>query len=335
LTPEGGGAIIRAMKMDSDLEDGAATLELPFAEPYDWGALVGFLKARAIAGVEVVMPQAYARAIALGEVPGLLIVSPSPRAGRLSVTVRFSGRGDPPAIIDRVGRVFDLAADPEAIGRRLGRDPALAPLVAARPGLRVPGAWDGFELAVRAILGQQITVAQATVLAARIVRTWGEPLPPALAGRVPGLTHVFPSAERLAGADLSGLPMPRARSAAIAGLAAAVLADPAILEPGGDLAAAILRLKALPGVGDWTAHYIAMRQLRQPDAFPRGDIGLLRAMAGLDGVRPTAAALQARAEAWRPWRAYAALHLWTGGPLAMPAAAAAPTGREPDDRHAA
>ncbi len=286
-------------------------LELPYRPPYDWAGLVGFLGARAIAGVEAVSPTTYARAIALGGDVGLLAVSPSPLGDRLSVAVRFPGLAALPAIIARVRRVFDLAADPEAIAAHLGADPDLGPRIAARPGLRVPGAWDGFELAARAILGQQITVAAATLLAARIVRDFGEPLPAPLAGLVPGVTHVFPSPERLAAADLSVLPMPRARSAALSSLAAAAAADPRLFEPRGDLASAIARLKALAGIGEWTAQYIAMRQLREPDAFPTGDIGLMRAMAGPDGQRPTAAALQARAEAWRPWRAYAALHLWT------------------------
>ena len=184
--------------------------------------------------------------------------------------------------------------------------------MAARPGLRAPGAWDGFELAVRAVLGQQISVAAATALAGRIAREHGQPLPEALREAAPGLSHVFPAARRLARADLSGLPMPRARSAALETLARAAAEDPALFEPRGDLDSAVRRLKALPGIGEWTAQYIAMRQLREPDAFPGGDVGLLRAMAGPDGRRPSPAALLARAEAWRPWRAYAALHLWTG-----------------------
>jgi AraC family transcriptional regulator of adaptative response / DNA-3-methyladenine glycosylase II len=234
--------------------------------------------------------------------------------------------------------VFDLTADPAAIGAHLARDPALAPHVAARPGLRVPGAWDGFELAVRAILGQQITVAAATSLAARIAREWGEPLPAAVAGVVPGLTHTFPSADRLAGADLSVLPMPKARSGYLQALARAAAADPGLLEPRGDLAEAIGKLRSLPGVGEWTAQYIAMRQMREPDAFPPGDIGLMRAMAAPGAERPTSAELQARAEAWRPWRAYAALHLWSSETMAEPAAEAPalkPRPRSAHDRRAA
>jgi len=319
-------------------EDGVR-LDLAYRSPYDWEGLVGFLKLRAIEGVEVVSAGVYARTIAVGEDRGVLTVEPGAKPDRLTATIRFPKLAALPGIIARIRRVFDLTADPQAIAAHLCSDPALAPRVAARPGLRVPGAWDGFELAVRAILGQQITVTAATLLAARIVRDWGEPLPPAMAGVVPGLTHVFPSAERLAAADLSTLPMPRARSTALETLAKAVAADLAIFDPRGDLPQAIARLKSLAGIGEWTAQYIAMRQLREPDAFPSGDIGLMRAMADAEGRRPSAAALQARAEAWRPWRAYAALHLWTGENIAdplAPAAGGAPTVKDsPNDRQAA
>jgi AraC family transcriptional regulator of adaptative response / DNA-3-methyladenine glycosylase II len=329
-------ATLRRLNGEAAAGAGGVRLDLAYRAPYDWEALIGFLKMRAIQGVEAVSDGRYARTIALGAEKGVVTVAPSAEPGRLAVVVRFPRLAALPTIIARIRRVFDLAADPAAIAAHLSADPALAPRLAARPGLRVPGAWDGFELAVRAILGQQISVAAATVLAARIVRQWGESLPAPLEGAVPGLTHVFPGPERLAAADLTDLPMPRARSAALSALARAVAADPTIFDPGADLPQAVGRLKALPGVGEWTAQYIAMRQLREPDAFPTGDIGLLRAMAGADGKRPTAAALQARAEAWRPWRAYAALHLWSGPALADPLAAPGPamTIAAPEDSHA-
>jgi AraC family transcriptional regulator of adaptative response / DNA-3-methyladenine glycosylase II len=193
----------------------------------------------------------------------------------------------------------------------LSEDPALAALVAARPGLRVPGAWDGFELAIRAILGQQISVTAATALAGKITAAYGEALAPELCRRTPGLTHVFPESSVLAQADLASIGVPRKRAAAPSSLAAAVLADPSILGPQSSLDDAIARLKTLPGIGEWTAQYIAMRALREPDAFPHGDIGLMRTLADETGQRPSAAEMLARAENWRPWRAYAALHLWT------------------------
>ncbi|HLK24140.1 MAG TPA: AlkA N-terminal domain-containing protein [Caulobacteraceae bacterium] len=287
---------------------GAVTLKLAYRAPYDWDAMLGFLAPRAIPGVETLDRGAYARTIRIGSGTGAISVRPA-AGDRLAVTVAFPTLTALPAIIARVRRVFDLAADPAAIGAHLAEDPALEPLVAARPGLRVPGAWDGFEMAVRAVLGQQITVAAAIGLAGRLAREHGDRLEAALPG-FPGLTHVFPSPEQLARADLASLPMPRARSKALEALAKAAADDPTLFSPRGELAQSIARLRALPGIGEWTAQYIAMRQLREPDAFPAADIGLLRALADEAGVRPTPAAVLARSERWRPWRAYAAQHLW-------------------------
>ena len=287
---------------------GAVTLRLPYKPPYDWDAILAFLGPRAIPGVEMVEGGVYARAIAIGGAKGAFIARPA-EGNRLAVTVRFPKLEALPAIIARIRRLFDLAADPLAIGEHLSKDAHLAPLVAARPGLRVPGAWDGFEVGVRAILGQQITVAAAIRIAGQIAAQYGEPLDEPVPG-FPCLTRVFPSAEALAAADLSGLPMPLARSSSLSGLAAAVAENPRLFGPRASLEEAIATLRRLPGIGEWTAQYIAMRELREPDAFPAADIGLMRAMADEAGVRPSAQALTARAEAWRPWRAYAAIHLW-------------------------
>jgi len=293
---------------------GVVSLRLAYRPPYDWEAMLAFLAARAIPGVEVVADGRYARTIGLREGQGVLTVEAAAR-DRVSVTLRFPDLRALPTIIARVRRVFDLAADPVAIGAHLRVDPRLAPLVVARPGLRVPGAWDGFELAVRAILGQQITVPAASGLAGKLVRAYGEPMPDA-GGVAEGLTHLFPTPDRLAGADLSALGMPRPRAAALSSLARAVAADPMIFGPRRSLEEALDRLRALDGVGEWTAQYIAMRQLREPDAFPAADIGLLRAMAAANGRRPTSAQLLVHAERWRPWRAYAALHLWASAKAA-------------------
>jgi AraC family transcriptional regulator of adaptative response / DNA-3-methyladenine glycosylase II len=182
-------------------------------------------------------------------------------------------------------------------------------LVAIRPGLRVPGAWDGFELAVRALLGQHITVKAAVRLATTLVEEYGEPLSvpnPAIAG----LTHVFPCAERLASADLTRLEMPIKRIQALKTLAAAVTSDPQLFGPGAEPMACTKRLRAMAGIGEWTAQYIAMRELREPDAFPADDIALKRALAEREGRWLTSREVIARAERWRPWRAYAAQHLW-------------------------
>ncbi|MDO8408956.1 MAG: 3-methyladenine DNA glycosylase 2, partial [Phenylobacterium sp.] len=190
-----------------------------------------------------------------------------------------------------------------------------------------PGAWDGFELAVRAVLGQQITVVGARSIAGRLAAEHGEALPERLAS--PGLTHLFPTPEALARIDPASLPMPQARARALVALAAAAAADPQLFAPRGNLEDAVARLKALPGIGEWTAQYIALRQMREPDAFPHGDIGLMRALTGPDGVRPTAQQLAARAESWRPWRAYAALHLWASEGMAP----ARPTPIRKEPRH--
>ena len=243
---------------------------------------------------------------------GAVVVAPG-RGAFLSVTAHFPNAVPRESLAARVQRLFDLNADPAVIGAHLARDRRLAPLVAARPGLRVPGAWDGFELGVRAILGQQITVAAARGLAAKLAATLGEQLTHPQANAL-GLTHVFPEAARVAAADLSALGMPRARIAWLQALARAHEANPTLFDAAVDgprtLDDVIRRLRALKGIGEWTAHYIAMRQMREPDAFPVGDVALMRALANAKGVRPTARQMLARAERWRPWRAYAALHLW-------------------------
>ena len=282
-------------------------LLLPYRPPYDWASMIAFLAARAIPGVEVVAGDTYRRVIDIGGATGAIEVADAAQDSGLRVTVCFPRLEALPTIIARVRRVFDLGADPAVIVAELGRDAALAPLVAARPGLRVPGAWDGFEIAVRAILGQQITVTAARGLAARLVAAFGE----SVAGGVgaEGLTHAFPRPDRLDTDGVAALGMPRARAAAVVGLAAATLADPRLFDARRDLDEAISSLRALPGIGEWTAQYIAMRALRESDAFLAGDVALQRILAE-NGRRPTAKDLLARAESWRPWRAYAVLHLW-------------------------
>ena len=296
-------------------EAGTLSVRLAYRPPYDWDAMLSFLGHRAIPGVELVSQNSYKRSIAFGEKSGVVTVVPADK-NRVDVTVRFPDMAALPQIIARVRRVFDLAADPDAIGAHLSLDPILAPLVAARPGLRVPGAWDGFELAVRAIFGQQITVLAATKLLGRLVQQYGAPLPAAMR-EGEGLSHLFPSPARIAGAEIATLGMPAARAMAVSSLAQAISADPAIFGRGTSLEEAIAKLRSLPGIGEWTAQYIAMRELREPDAFPAADIGLLRAMTGADGRRPSPAQLVSRAERWRPWRAYAALHLWAAGTRPM------------------
>ena len=320
------GELRRSRKADVPAADGL-TVRLPYKPPYDWAAMIGFLAARAIPGVERVEPLRYARTLTVDGDQGLVIVTPR-KDDALAVEIRFPRLSALPAVIARVRRVFDLSADPALIGAHLSQDPALAPLVAARPGLRAPGAWDGFELAVRAILGQQITVTAARNLAAKLVSTYGSACAEPRAVEL-GLDRVFPTPERLVGQDIAALGMPGARGAALEGLARRVVADPTIFTPRADLASAISVLKSLPGIGEWTAQYIALRELREPDAFPQADIGLMRAMADGEGQRPTPDQLLDRSQAWRPWRAYAAQHLWTADP------GLAPKRSKTDDRRAA
>lgn len=285
--------------------DGELSLLLRYQPPYEWQAMLEFLRTRAITGMESVSEGRYSRSISLDGVQGTLSIEPT-SGNALRAGIRVAKLSIVPSIIARLRRVFDLAADPLAIARHLSKDPVLAPLVEKRPGLRVPGAWDGFELAIRAVLGQQITVTAAVRLASRLVKAYGEPL----AVPVSELSCIFPRPEVLARADLTTLGMPKSRARTLSAVAAACLENPEIFANSCGLEEAVQRLRAIPGVGEWTAQYIALRQLREPDAFPASDIGVLRALANEQGLRPKADEVLARAERWRPWRAYAAQHLW-------------------------
>jgi AraC family transcriptional regulator of adaptative response / DNA-3-methyladenine glycosylase II len=283
------------------------SLLLPYRPPYDWAAMLRFLEARAISGLEMVTNDSYSRIIEMGNVMGSIHVAHEPRHSALRVIVRFPRLNALSAIIARIRRMFDLSAEPGAIAAALSSDAMLAPLVLARPGLRVPGGWDGFEIAVRAVLGQQITVRAATRLASRIVSTIGTPVEDGIDSL--GLTHAFPRPEHFKAEILAGLGMPRARAATIAGVAAAAIHDTRLFDPRRDLDEAIARLRDLPGIGEWTAQYIALRALGESDAFLAGDVALQRQFAR-GGKRPAMSELLLHAERWLPWRAYAMLHLW-------------------------
>ncbi len=286
-------------------DNGTIRLRLPYTPPYDWPAILAFLGQRTIPGVETVTADSYRRTIAIGDAVGTIAVSIDRQKHRLLAMITLSRVRALASVVTRLRRLFDLDADTTAIETHLGGDPRLASTVAARPGLRVPGAWDSFEIAVRAILGQQVSVAGARTLAARLTEKFGRAIPePA-----DGLSRLFPVPAALADADVTVIGIPRARAKAIGALARAVVDDPDLLQPFGTLEDTEARLCALPGIGPWTAQYIAMRALSAPDAFPTGDIGLLRALE-TDGTRPTAAELSTMAEPWRPWRSYAVLHLW-------------------------
>jgi AraC family transcriptional regulator, regulatory protein of adaptative response / DNA-3-methyladenine glycosylase II len=289
------------------------SLKLPFSPPYDWATLVQFLAGRAMPGIESVTINSYQRTIALEQCHGVIEVRPVRGKNYLIANIQFPKVTALALIVERLRRIFDLSANTAMISEHLASDPYLASVVTARPGLRVPGAWDGFELAVRAILGQQISVAAATTLASRLVATYGEPLVASdTSWAAPELRFVFPRPELLIGEDLTKLGITQARSRAITSLAAAMTENPHTLTGFQTLEDAVKQLCKLPGIGEWTAHYIAMRSLREPDAFPASDLALLRAMEKREQPM-TKAKLSKLAEAWRPWRAYAAMYLWSAG----------------------
>lgn len=279
-------------------------LQLVYRPPFEWREMLAFLGARAMRGVECIDGDAYLRTVRLGTHTGWIRVAHVPGRRALVVEVVHSLTPVLPALLGRLRHLFDLSARPDVIAAHLSRDPRLAESLERRPGLRVPGAFDGFELAVRAILGQQITVKAATTIAGRYVAALGEPV------RTPhaGLDRLAPTPDRVAHArveDLAALGIVRARAESIRALAREMAAGRLTLEPGAQPDEVIARLTALPGLGPWTAQYIAMRALRWPDAFPKEDIAARKALGGV-----SAGAADAASQAWRPWRSYALLHLW-------------------------
>jgi AraC family transcriptional regulator of adaptative response / DNA-3-methyladenine glycosylase II len=279
-------------------------LSLSYRPPLAWYPLLRFLWARATAGVESVAGPAYFRTAAVGNHRGWLKVTPSAERNVLAVELATSLVPALPEVLARLKNLFDLNAQPDIIASHLALDARLASVGSLCPGLRVPGAFDGFELAVRAILGQRVSVRAATTLAGRLAASFGEPIETPW----PGLNQLSPRCERLAAArekELTALGISAPRAACIKALAQAVTARRIDLAPGPDPEGTAAALEELPGIGDWTAQYIAMRALRWPDAFPAGDLGLLKA-SGIASARR----LRDAAEAWRPWRAYAAMYLW-------------------------
>jgi AraC family transcriptional regulator of adaptative response / DNA-3-methyladenine glycosylase II len=285
-------------------EHDSLRLTLAYRPPFAWSQLLSFLAKRAAPGVECVMHDAYVRTVALGAARGWVRVGPIPDRNALAVDLSISLMPVLPELLSRLRHAFDLSARPDVIASHLSGDTRLARSIRRFPGLRVAGAFDGFELAIRAILGQRVSVAAATTLASRLAHSCGEPV----ATPFPCLNRLSPAAERLERVDLSEftrLGIPVARGRVVRELASAVSRKFIRLEPGVEPERTIAQLVELPGLGDWTAQYIAMRALRWPDAFPAGDLGLLRALG-----MASSTALRKTAEAWRPWRAYAAMHLW-------------------------
>jgi AraC family transcriptional regulator, regulatory protein of adaptative response / DNA-3-methyladenine glycosylase II len=274
---------------------------LRYRPPYDWEGMLRFLQFRATPGVEEVEGGVYRRSISFRGAAGCFEVSHDEENHSLNVRVQFA---DPKAlyfIIERVRAMFDLNADWIAIARTLNADPELAAKIRVQPGLRVPGCWNGFELCVRAILGQQVTVQGATTLAGRLVKKFGQET--AIGN---GLTHIFPDPEILAEADVASIGLPRARGRTIREFARIVRDRQIHFESVLNSEALLDQLRGVAGFGRWTAQYIAMRALGDPDAFPSGDLGLMRKL----GLK-TARELELRAEVWRPWRAYGAMYIWS------------------------
>jgi AraC family transcriptional regulator of adaptative response / DNA-3-methyladenine glycosylase II len=291
---------------------GTIALRLPYRAPIELGALLAFFGSRAIAGLEEATPEgAYRRTLLLPHGPAIAELAAGD--GCVRCELRLADVRDLGVAVARCRRLLDLDADAVAIAGVLGQDPLLAPLVARRPGLRVPGCVDGTEIAVRAILGQQISVVAARTHAARIVLRHGEPLP------VPdgSLTHVFPTAAALAEADDDVLAMPQRRRDTLRGVCAALRDGRVRLDAGADREQVRRDLLALPGIGPWTVEYIAMRALGDPDAYPASDLGVLHALRAL-GVEADVRESEHRSQAWRPFRAYSLMHLW--GSLERPAA---------------
>ncbi len=282
-------------------------LHISYRPPYDWGAMLAYLRARAIDGMEFVEHGVYRRTVSHEGGHGHVAVAHAPGRQALIATIQFPSVRALHAIVTRVRHLFDVGADVNTISAHLSKDKTLAPLIAALPGLRTPGCWDGFELAVRAVLGQQISIEAARQLGSKLVLLCGDPVDNAPDLRV---AHAFPSARCVATADLSRIGMPESRRATLKALAQAAVASPRLFEPLGSIEDSIAQLRTIRGIGPWTAQYIALRALRDPDAFPATDIGILRGAASLAGVIPTVPQLIQRAEAWRPWRAYAAQYLW-------------------------
>lgn len=284
----------------------ALTLRLGFRPPYDFPAILAFLRGRALPGVEAVDEHSYSRVFGPADAPGWLRLSAWPGdVHALQLQLHCPQPAQMLGVVTKLRRMFDLDANPQSIGEALKQSTVLRPMLRKRPGLRLPGGWDGFEIAVRAILGQQVSVAAARTLATRIVQRFGTPV----TSPVAGLERLFPGPEALVDVDLREVGLTTARAATVRGVAQALLDGRIDFRSEQPLDEFVERWVELSGIGEWTAHYMAMRALSHPDAFPAADLILRRAAAG-DGPELSTKALTSLAEAWRPWRAYAVMHLW-------------------------
>jgi AraC family transcriptional regulator of adaptative response / DNA-3-methyladenine glycosylase II len=279
------------------------SFQLPYREPFAASTLLSFLGPRAVPGIEEVRDGTYVRSVReLGEGA---VIAMKPRRDHIEVQIAADRSHDVDRLRERVRRVLDLEVDPGAIDAAISRDPKLAPLIARSPGIRVPGTFDGFELVVRAIFGQQVSVAGARTSLGRLVTTAGTPL----ARPNGGITHLFPTAEQLVELPPEVFGMPRARAQTIRRVADLVARDELDLSGDSSSEEVLGRLGDVPGIGAWTLGYVAMRALHDPDAFMAGDLGVRKGFEAL-GLASTPKAILERAERWRPWRAYAVMHLW-------------------------
>jgi AraC family transcriptional regulator, regulatory protein of adaptative response / DNA-3-methyladenine glycosylase II len=294
---------------DASGDSTTSILQLSYRPPYDWNGVLAFLSARALVGIEWVTPDSYARTVSFGDDRGWIRVTHVQKKRALMLEFTHTLTPALPRLLSRVRALFDLNARPDMISKHLARDARLAAAVKSNPGLRVPGAFNGFEMGLRAILGQQVTVKAATTIACRFVQAFGDPI----VTPFPELNRLSPSAGRVARAsedDIARLGIVAARARSIIALAKA--------QGSGDLGLdggthhnpddSIKRLTDLPGVGPWTAQYIAMRALRWPDAFPKEDIAVRNNLGGV-----SAREAEHLSQAWRPWRSYAVMHVWGMG----------------------
>lgn len=282
------------------------TLRLPYRAPYDFAALLAFFARRAIPGIEQVDADSYTRRFAFDGSAGTLRVTQDAAHAALTLTIAFAHAARLQEISARVRRMFDVDADIATINTHLRGDAQLRALLRRHPGQRLPGGWDGFEIALRAVLGQQVSVAAARTLAQRLVQRYGVDVALDDGTRV----RLFPAAATIADADLTAIGLPRTRAQTLRTIARAVCDGSVDFRAEQGLDAFVARWTALPGIGDWTAHYIAMRALSDPDAFPAADLVLRKALAPGGAAALSARAVRDLAERWRPWRAYAVFHLW-------------------------
>lgn len=305
---------LRRAGEESELSGRTATLtvRLPYRRPFDWTAFLDFFAARATPGVEAVNGDTYSRTIISNDDHGVVEIRPDNRDGYLSLTLHCVDTNALFETVQNAREVFDLDAPISEIRTTLGKDKVLKPMLRKNPGVRVPGAWDGFEITIRAILGQQISVKAATTIAGRMAEKYGQRLELPGSNFEGGLSHLFPTPERLMRARLQNIGLVRSRAETIRRVSAAVVNGELQFDVAQDPEDFCEALKSIKGVGDWTAQYVAMRALKNPDAFPGADLGLIRAIAYPGRVTPKE--LTTRAEEWRPWRAYAAMLLWSSLP---------------------